>query len=111
MSKYVRSYVSLFFNCALGCLTGLVGEALRVIISQADVAFQYLSEHSHYSVVISMCVITILVYVAFYWVSHFAPEASGSGIQEIEGFLQEKRPMDWRKLLPAKFGECNGVGI
>lgn len=92
----------------LGILTGLLGTAFQYAAGHMatirDVVAYYLASFSFIPGVISMMLIcALMVLFACYLVARFAPEAQGSGVQEIEGILLAKRPIYWRRLLPVKF--------
>lgn len=91
----------------LGCLTGLIASGFQLAIQQLDLFIAYVlaraSVHSLVLLLLSMLISSLLLILARFLVVRFAPEAAGSGIQEIEGALLHVRPMYWRRLLPVKF--------
>lgn len=91
----------------LGILTGVVGSVFQIAISYGSQLLEALfrvSEAQGLPVwLISALISMMLVFVAWFLVRGFAPEASGSGVQEIEGTLLHEREIFWRRLLPVKF--------
>ena len=93
---------------AVGVLTGLVGAAFHFLLDAAESGRALLRaalEHQAFPGWLAMTVLgAVLVATAVRLVVRWAPEAAGSGIQEVEGVLANARIMRWRRLLPVKFG-------
>jgi CIC family chloride channel protein len=91
----------------VGVGTGLVGTLFKegaIWLSNARVHLTALM-HQYFVLNWSLAAVLsgLLVLVALWLVRRFAPEAGGSGIQEINGALEGTRPLWWRRLLPVKF--------
>lgn len=99
--------VILLMAAVVGALTGLMG----VMFDQAvDWVMQHrlgmLAQVADSALLVwpLAFVLSALLAMMGYWlVRRFAPEAGGSGIPEIEGALEEMRPVRWWRVLPVKF--------
>lgn len=91
--------------CVTGILTGTVGAYFHLIINILITWPQKLSEYiSGTQLLISVSIVTMLCTVlAAFIVRRVAPEAGGSGVQEIEGAMEGLRVVHWRRVLPVKF--------
>jgi CIC family chloride channel protein len=90
---------------AVGLLTGFVGTVFH-LVADALLAWHASSADRFgmpMAVVITALTSCAMVVGAVYLVRRFAPEASGSGVQEIEGALEDLRPVRWRRVIPVKF--------
>lgn len=116
MQKLLRrdkTPVALLLLAALvGVLTGLVGVAFdKAVNFVVDTRLNWLSTVND-SLVLNVfgafLMSAILGGIGYYLVRRYAPEAGGSGIPEIEGALEELRPVRWWRVLPVKF--IGGMG-
>lgn len=91
----------------LGLVTGIVGSFFQLAILHLDEFIQqvlsFVQTKGGSVLLTSVLISMIFVFVAWLMVRHISPEASGSGVQEIEGALLHERPIFWRRLLPVKF--------
>lgn len=91
----------------VGTLVGLVGVAFFHAVNTV----QHLRMRLLTQVALTHTELCILAFVAsgllavvgYFLVRRYAPEASGSGIPEIEGALEELRPVRWWRVIPVKF--------
>lgn len=93
-------------SCLLGMLTGLFAACFQLMIKEMNAVLAGLVAYAdgyHLAGLVSGLLSMIMVLIAWILVRNMAPEAAGSGIQEIEGALSHVRPIYWRRLLPVKF--------
>ena len=88
-----------------GALAGLVGSLFHRLIDIAITWPDWLGKHlDGWALVAAASVVTMACAVgSVAIVRRVAPEASGSGVQEIEGAMEGLRPVRWRRVLPVKF--------
>lgn len=96
-----------FISALLGLLTGVIATLFQLAIAQVDETlvqlFHFIELHGWPVALFSALISMFMVIVAWACVHYYAPEASGSGVPEIEGTLLHVRPIFWKRLLPVKF--------
>jgi len=114
-NKILKFTVMMFLAAVVGVSIGVVGSLFHmaidfVIHSKAHWIHEWWKFQGYVwvpYVVSSM----IMVYFAIILVRKFGPEAGGSGVQEIEGILADKREMRAVRVLVIKFfGGISGLG-
>ncbi len=96
----------LFYAFVIGLLAGVVGAVFRLAINYVNTFRDFIlsvGKSGFLNWLWPVLFSVIGIYVALVLVKKFAPEASGSGVQEIEGALDGTRPMRWKRVLPIKF--------
>jgi chloride channel protein, CIC family len=91
----------------VGTLAGLVGAIFRILVEgsgrERTALFDHMASLGLTSVAIPIVCTSLVVAASLFLVRRFAPETSGSGVQEIEGALDDVRPLRWRRVIPVKF--------
>jgi CIC family chloride channel protein len=102
-----KNFRLIFFAFVVGLLAGTVGSVFRLTLTYIEIFRDRLYAGAGNSGIISWVWPLLFgvmgVSIALFLVKRFAPEASGSGVQEIEGALDDIRPLRWKRVLPVKF--------
>ena len=102
-----KNFRLLFYAFLVGLIAGAIGSVFRLTLTYIEVFRDSLYAGAGNSGLISwiwpILFAVIGINVALFLVKKFAPEASGSGVQEIEGALDGIRSMRWKRVLPIKF--------
>ena len=97
----------ILFAFIVGILAGGVGTVFRIVIGKMEVIRDFFFtniEHGNITNWIMPVLFSVIsIGLALFLVKRFAPEAGGSGIQEIEGALDKTRTIRWQRVLPVKF--------
>ena len=97
----------LLWSVVVGILTGLVAALFQISIEKVqelrEILLRSLPQVPPLLLAASVIFSAVLVYLAFLLVRRVAPETGGSGVHEIEGTLDEVRPIRWKNVLPVKF--------
>jgi len=97
----------------VGTLAGGVGVAFEKAVNAVSLwrigtVVQFANDAAWLMWPLAFVLSALLAMVGYFLVRRFAPEAGGSGIPEIEGALEELRPVRWWRVLPVKF--IGGMG-
>ncbi|MBD1576938.1 H(+)/Cl(-) exchange transporter ClcA [Vibrio sp. S11_S32] len=97
----------LLLSAIVGILAGFVGTFFEIAVTWvSETRTEWLKQEVGSAVPLWLTAILVsaaLAFVGYYLVNRFAPEASGSGIPEIEGAMDDIRPVRWWRVIPVKF--------
>ncbi|MBB6463584.1 H(+)/Cl(-) exchange transporter ClcA [Flammeovirga kamogawensis] len=96
-----QSRILFLLSLTVGVLVGLLGGIYNLITDNAVSILSSLQQNSSSVLVIS--VMAMCTFLSFYLVKKFAPEAGGSGVQEVEGSMIGVRKIKWKQVIPVKF--------
>ncbi len=106
MDADAKDFSLIFFAFIVGAIAGAIGSIFRLTLVYIDVFRDRLYAGTGNSGLISwippLLFGVVGISIALFLVRKFAPETSGSGVQEIEGALDKIRPLRWKRVLPVK---------
>ncbi len=110
MKNYKKKYrfiIMITLSILVGAIIGFIGSLFHMSIdwiSSSRFTFvNHIYPYKNYLWVPYVVTSTIMIFIAIHLVKRIAPEACGSGIQEIEGILEDKRDANALKVLFVKF--------
>ena len=101
-----KNYKVIWYAFLVGLTAGFLGSAFRwllTLIEHKRLEFYELIKHYPWGYPLAATITVLAIYISVKLVKTFAPEAGGSGIQEIEGALDGVRPLRWKRVIPVKF--------
>jgi len=102
-----RNSPIMFWALLVGALTGFVGAVFQIALARfadmKDMLMGLLSGFTAIPLIASIVISAVMVFLALLLVRKIAPETAGSGVQEMEGALEDARPVRWKRVLPIKF--------
>lgn len=97
----------LLLSAIVGILAGIVGTLFEMGVTWvSETRTDWLKQELGSLLPLWLTAIIVsatLAFIGYYLVHRFAPEAAGSGIPEIEGAMDDIRPVRWWRVLPVKF--------
>ncbi len=91
----------------VGAVTGVIGTALHLgvyrMLEWPHLLRQKFELEGLPYLLATGAIAACMVVISVWLVRTFAPEAAGSGVQEIEGAMEGEREIRWRRILPVKF--------
>ena len=89
----------------VGLVAGLLASAFRIALARAEAGrVAFLSQYPpELRIPLAIGVGILGGAVGVWLVRRFAPDAGGSGIPQLKGFVLGERGIEWRRLLPVKF--------
>ncbi len=94
-----------FLAVLVGAVGGVIGAVFHIAVEKAMTWPEHLRPYLEgpWHLVFLAAISTAMVLISVAMVRAFAPEAAGSGVQEIEGALEGLRDVRWKRILPVKF--------
>lgn len=97
----------LLLSTVVGLFAGLIGTFFEIGVRWvSESRTDWLKQELNSMLPLWLAAILVsagLAFIGYYLVNRFAPEAAGSGIPEIEGAMDDIRPVRWWRVLPVKF--------